>query len=182
MGFKIDLVAVRGLPPQDVHTQLHLFTNGATETEPESDVVAAELPTAWYLLYFNDRSPPDEEKLLALSANAEVLFLSVSETVMTSCAKYWQNGESHWTIDHDCDVDAEHLHTTGTLPDCFNSIAQRLNSLQRENDDADYIFDIPVDVFSHITGFRYDGDFDGYINSFTVLNRLQLNRKWWKLW
>lgn len=72
MGFNVELVAVRGITPNDVYTRLQLEATAHTESEPESPVVAASLASGWLILYFNDRTPPPEGELASLSIDADV--------------------------------------------------------------------------------------------------------------
>lgn len=181
MGFNVDLVAIRGLPATDLHARLKLEPTRNFETEPESAVVGAIMSTGWHIFYFNDRSPPTEAQLAALSTSAEVLFLDVCEAVMVSTAKCWQNGKIRWCILHD---GGDHLQAEGDLPDCFQSISDRLHRCQAfEHDDIDYLFNIPPDVFVEVTGFNYDGNPDGYpVESFVIFGRRNSGRKWWQFW
>lgn len=183
MGFNVDLVAVRGLPAIELHTQLQLETTENSETEPESPVTGATLPSGWEVVYYNDRSPPTEAELAALSNHAEVLFLEVCEMVSASRARYWQNGKMTWSISHDSQHGTDNLEAEGDVPVCFASIADRLRQCQTARGDVDhidYIFNVPADVFAEITGFTYDGNPDGYpVDSFVIFRREKPSRKWW---
>jgi hypothetical protein len=183
MGFNVDLVAVRGLSPSDTHARLQLQATADTESDPESPVVAASLPSGWHILYFNDRAPPAETELASLSMDAEVLFLDICEMVTTSYAKCWENGNLKWRIAHDCQRGRDDLEVIGDVPSCFQPIADRLRQSQASDDDIDYIFNIPAEVFSNITGFPYDGNPNGYpVDTFVILRRLRPDRKWWQIW
>jgi len=152
MGFNVDLMAVRGLAVTDLHARLQLEPTGSSESEPESPLVGATLPSGWHLLYFNDRSPPTEAELAALSASAEVMFLDVCEMATVCTAKCWRNGKRMWRISHDSQHGIDHLEADGDLPECFPSVADRLRKCQTPNGDIDYIFNVPADVFAEITG------------------------------
>ena len=186
MGFNVDLVAVRGLPKTELHARLHLAATANSETEPESPVVGATLPTGWEIVYFNDRSPPTEADLAALSKSAEVLFLDVCEMATICTAKCWHNGTMIWSISHDSQRGTGHLEAKGDVPGCFPSIAGRLGECQAARGDADqidYIFNVPADVFAELTGFTYDGNPDGYpVDSFVIFRREKPSRKWWQFW
>lgn len=181
MGFNIDLTAIRGKTIDEVHSILKLRTTSHIESIPESPVVAAALPTGWYLVYFNDGSPPSVKELARLSGDAETITLHVSETVMSCCAYAWQNGQELWSISHNLEGGgAEDLTHDGSPPECYVAIADRLRKQQQEYGDADYIFDIPVEVVRELTGFRYDGNPSGYpIEEFVVLER-QKRAPWWR--
>lgn len=184
MGFNVDMLATRGKSSDEVHSILKLRTTSMRESEPESPVVAASLPTGWYLIYNNDRSPPSDEELARLSDGAEALTLMVCETVTSSCASAWQNGQWKWTISHDADRGGDDLTHEGAPPDCFADIAGRMRKQQQEDrDGVSYIFGIPVEVFHRLTGFPYDGNPNGYpVEEFIVLERIKPPRPWWRFW
>jgi hypothetical protein len=186
MGFNVDLVAVRGLPATELHARLQLEPTANSESEPESPVVGASLPSGWEIVYFNDRSPPTEAELAVLSGSAEVVFLDVCEMATICTAKCWKSGKILWSISHDSQRGTDHLEAEGEKPGCFPSIADRLRQCQAANGDADridYIFNVPAEVFAAITGFSYDGNPDGFpVDSFVVFRREKPSRKWWHFW
>jgi hypothetical protein len=183
MGFNIGTIAVRGKAIEDIHVALRLRPTEGREPDPESPVAAAMLPSGWYLLYLNDRIYPTSDELHDLSLNGELIFLDICETVMVSCATCWRNGKEIWSIGHDSQRGLDDLEICGDVPECFERISQRLQTLQKEKGDADYVFDIPVDVTCELTGFRYDGNPNGYpVDEFVVLERIQQPRKWWQFW
>jgi len=183
MGFNVGTIAIRGKPIQDIHAALGLRATEACEEDPDAPVVAAMLPSGWYQLYFNDRNYPGSAGLRDLSLEAELVFVDVCETAMASLATYWQNGRQGWSIAHDSQHGLDHLEVSGDKPACFESISHRLRTLQREEGDADYIFDIPIEVVAELTGFRYDGNPNGYpVSEFIVLERIRPARKWWRFW
>jgi len=181
MGFNVGTIAVRGKLTEEVHAALRLSTTERHQQEPEAAVVAAALPSGWYLVYINDRDYPTNDELRELSVNAELIFLDVCETVMVSGAACWKDSKQVWSITHDSQRGLEDLVVQGNTPNCFEQISQRLKMLQNEKGDADYIFDIPVDVTCELTGFRYDGNPNGYpVDEFVVLERIHPTRKWWQ--
>ena len=183
MGFNVDLIAIDRLPAGEILRRFGFLSSSKTEEDPESPVVSAQLPSGWYILYFNDHSIPSESELATISTDADVMLLSVCETVMTSLAVCWTNGIQKWRIAYDCKRSHDNLVAVGDLPDCYQSIVVRLNELQVAKHDADYNFDIPVEMFHEIAGFRYDGNPDGYsVETFFVLQRIKSPRKWWRLW
>ena len=183
MGFNVGTVAIRGKPVDEIHAVLHVRATNKRQQEPEAPVVAAALPSGWYQLYINDRTYPNNDDLRSLSLNAELIFLDVCETAMVSGAACWQNGKEMWSIAHDSWRSHDDLVIQGTAPACLARIVQRLGMLQKDKADADYAFDVPVDVTCDLTGFRYDGNPNGYpVDEFIVLERIQPPRKWWRVW
>jgi hypothetical protein len=55
----------------------------------------------------------------------------------------------------------KHLQTTGDLPEQMESIQERLFAAQEQRKDADYLFDIPIELFASLGGIRYDHDIEG---------------------
>ncbi|MFC1596801.1 hypothetical protein ACFL5Q_02535 [Planctomycetota bacterium] len=183
MGFNVATIAIRGKPLSEIHAQVGVQPTGESDEEPDAPVVGAMLPSGWYLIYFNDRDFPDSHGLSQLSLGAELVLNNVSETVMYSHASGWENGNERWSVTHDAQQGLDHLERTGDVPPSLSAITQRLETLQREKDDADYIFDIPVELVRDITGFRYDGNNGGYpVDEFSTLQRLAPKKKWWQFW
>lgn len=183
MGFNVCTVAVRDQPIEHIHAAFGLRATETREEDPEAAVVAAMLPSGWYQLYLNNRDCPNNDMLRELSLNAELIFVDVCESASTSHASCWRGGKEAWSITHDPQRDPDELRVTGELPTCFEPISRRLRDAQKENGDADYIFDVPIEVTQELTGFRYDGNPSGYpVNDFTVLEPVEPPRRWWQLW
>jgi hypothetical protein len=53
-----------------------------------------------------------------------------------------------------------HLKTTGDPPDQLQSIQKRLFAAQEVSGGVDYIFDIPIELFTSLGGIRYDRDIE----------------------
>ena len=172
MGFRVLLIAVSGTTPAEVHKQLGVVPTQEFEEIAESPITGATLPNGDYLLYINDEDliVPNDEQFARLSKGAKLLACYVNETCMESLATYWKNGKSKWRVHHDAEQGLEHLETAGALPSQFSAIRDRLIAQQRSDREADYIFDIPVELVKELAGFRYDQDIPGAdANPFQVL-------------
>jgi hypothetical protein len=179
MGFNISMAAVRGRAVDEIHAALRLCSTNETESEPESPVVAALLPSGWYLVYFNDRGTPSASDLATLSGSGMAIVLEICEMVTSCKAAGWQDARQRWSISYDAGV----LQAEGDLPDCFEPVKRRLSKQQAKSSDIDHVFNVPGDVVDELIGFRYDGDPDGYpAEDFVVLERIKPNRKWWRPW
>ena len=163
MGFRVQLIAVSGKEPRTVHHDYGVVSTGKREEIPESPVVGAPLPDGAYLLYINDQDKivPDDEVFARLSKVASLIACYANETVMNSYACAWSDGVERWSVFHDAQQDAEHLETSGTLPPEFQPIRDRLFAEQKGDDGADFIFDIPIELFATLGGIRYDHDIPG---------------------
>jgi hypothetical protein len=159
MGFRVALIAVRGINADTLYERYGVRRTGQCEEIAESPVCGATVSTGWQLLYLNDYPRPDSEVLAELSADAELLFCDANETCMSSFATGWENGVEKWIVFHDAQKSLTHLVTDGELPDLYASI--RNTKLREQADaggDVDHVFDVPIDLFAALTGIRYDRD------------------------
>jgi hypothetical protein len=136
---------------------------GKREEIAESPVVGAVMPNGAYLLYINDqdRIVPDEKVFARLSKDASLIACYANETVMNSYACAWANGVERWSVFHDADQGIKHLETSGILPSEMQGIRDRLFAEQEGDDGADFVFDIPIELFAALGGIRYDQDIPG---------------------
>jgi hypothetical protein len=160
MGFRVQLIAVAGKEPRAVQRAFGVTATGRREEIAESPVVGAEMPDGAYLLYINDsgRITPEDEVFARLSEDASLVACYVNETVMESYACAWADGAKRWSVFHDAQQGIKHLETCGALPPEFQAIRDRLFVQQNAEGGADFIFDIPVELFAAVGGIRYDHD------------------------
>lgn len=182
MGFRVTNIFVKGKTASEIQSLLGLEATGESESVPESPVAAAVLPSGWYLLYCNEH-PSDENRVVSLSDGAEVIQLTVNETVMACDAVCWRDGDEVWSITHDAQLGKPDVESSGMLPAEFVGIHARLKKSSEEDPEVDYLFDIPVEVVYALTGFRHDGNPDGYaVEIFEVLRFSRKAAPWWKIW
>jgi hypothetical protein len=163
MGFRVQLIAVTGKEPSAVQRDFGVAATGQREEIAESPVVGAALPNGAYLLYINDpdKIVPEDKVFARLSKGASLVACYANETVMNSYACGWANGVERWSVFHDAQQDIKHLETIGTLPSEFEAIRDRLFEEQEGDDGADFIFDIPIELFAALGGIHYDRDIPG---------------------
>jgi hypothetical protein len=163
MGFRVQLIAVSGKEPRAIQRDCGVVPTGEREEIPESPVVGAALPNGAYLLYINDQDKivPDADVLARLSRGASLIACYANETVMNSYACAWSNGSERWSVFHDAQQGIKHLETSGVLPAELKPIRDRLFAEQEGDDGADFIFDVPIELFVALGGIRYDHDISG---------------------
>ena len=174
MGFHVSWIAVQGRTPAAVRGELGLVETGEREFLPESEVTGAELPSGWYLVFFNDPMPGElkDATLRVLSQDAEVVTCVVEETSMVSLARAYSGGQRTWEVVHDAGQGLEHLATEGDPPTALAGIHGRLLEEARSGAGADYLFDVPAELGKALTGFRHDEDVEGAdADVFAVLER-----------
>jgi hypothetical protein len=77
---------------------------------------------------------------------------------------------------------SESLEVEGEPPPVFSAIRERLTGEQAKRGDADYIFEIPVEVAKSLTGFQHDEDIENAAaEPFEVLVAAKTKR-WWQIW
>lgn len=184
MGFSVTTVAIRGKAVPIIHREFGVKATGQSLPEPpERPVMGAALRNGWYLLYINDRIPTQTGTLRQLSTGAELVVCDVEEHAMVCSCAQWSNGREAWSVVHDSQRGRNHLDTAGSLPAEYPATAEPLLEKHRTQNDADYVFDIPVELFRSLTGFRYDGNPDGYpVAEFEVLTRWASRSRWWQFW
>lgn len=161
MGFRVQLIAVSGKQPAAVQRDYGVVPTGKYEDVPESPVLGARLPSGAYLLFVNDEIEPDNRAYARLSRGAALVACCVNETVMSSYGCGWVNGTERWHVLHNCEQGTTHLEVSGSAPPEFSSIRDRQLQLQADASDADYMFDVPVELFVTLGGMRYDQDIPG---------------------
>lgn len=141
----------------------------------------AILPNGWYLIVANRSDWIEQLDMPALSAEDEVLVAHAEEHVMVSGASLWSGGNEIWCVEHDSQIAQDHLSARGALPSNFAAIEWDMRDRQRDVDDCDYIFDVPVLLAKSICGYRYDED-GPWAEDEEPFERLELARKWWRFW
>ncbi len=177
MGFRVLLIAVTGKTPAEVHERYGVVPTDQHEEIPESPVTSVVLPNGAYLLYINDEIIPNDRVFARLSQDASLNACYANETVMNSYASAWKNGTQQWSVFHDAEQGLTHLETEGTLPSQLTPIQDSMLAKQRDCEDTDYVFDIPIELFAALGGVRYDQDIDGADpEPWQVLNRVSQAR------
>jgi hypothetical protein len=178
MGASLSWLAVRGKTPQTIRAELGLRPAGRREKHPESPVTGAELPGGWYLLVENHRLKNQyvrDSVLEGLSKGCEVITCAVEEHVMCSEAARWGEGVKTWSVIHEAEKGGRDLRTEGEMPPPFALIRDRL--ISEQDGEADYAFDIPVELAESFTGYRHDaaapesgdGAFEVFVSRKSVL-------------
>ena len=160
MGYSLSWCAVRGKEAKVVLDELGLHPTGEREAFAESPLVAAQLPSGWYVIVADhDERFQAEEVRVRLSLRCEMVSCDVEEHVMYSAASGWQNGQMLWSVEHAGSDGLDDLHTEGQLPAVFPDIRARLQAELAENQrDADYLFDVPIELAKALVGYRHDED------------------------
>jgi hypothetical protein len=164
VGYSLSWAAVKGVSLQTICSALSFRLTGRREEIPESDIVAAQLPTGWSVVILNHEIL-EGQKLESLSEGREVVYCLVEEHVMLSSASGLKDGQTLWTVHHNAQRGELHLEVEGTPPRGLERIREVLVAKQKaasgENTGVDYLFDVPLELARDLTGFRHDADIPG---------------------
>jgi hypothetical protein len=179
MGCSLSIVIIRGKETESVLKQANLERTGVRGYVSKSHIVGGVLSSQWYLIIanrFHHRLVRDAT-IAPLSVGCDVITLEIEEHVMVSFAAGWRDGGRLWTVRHDGQNGTSDLGSEGVLPVEFGGIRDTLliKHQQRSGDDAevDYVFEIPIELVSAITGYRYDGDSDPVLEVLSRSGRIQ---------
>jgi hypothetical protein len=167
MGYSIGWLAVQTTDARAVHEALQVSPTMRTDEYFESPIAGVSLASGWLLFVAEDSERLiARERLTKISQNWTCLACLVEEHVMCSSAALWSNGAEVWSVSHDPGQGILHLDTRGSLPDSFASVQESMLREQRTLDaegdgDVDYIFDVPLLIAKHITGFKHDEPMNG---------------------
>jgi hypothetical protein len=188
MGYALTWAAIKGATPEQVHEVLSLQGTGTRTEIAETGLTGATLPDGWYLVT-SDHAPlnlTDKELLAKLSQFGDVIVCDVEEHCMASFSAQWKNGKQLWSLMHDAQSRIDRLDVEGEPPPSFAEIRDRLQAEQiaakARKERVDYIFDIPVEVASSITGYRHDYALpdDWEVTFEALISTRPERRPWWK--
>lgn len=162
MGFSCSWAAVRGHDHAAVLTALGFVDSGLADEARESAVSGAALPGGWYLVFLNEvySRHLSDRAMAALSRAGEVVVAAVQEHAMYTTVAYFQAGARQWSIEHDPAQSPDHLVVEGEPPALFRTIlAEKFAAQGHETHPdrrVDRIFEVPLSLAEHLTGFRHD--------------------------
>ncbi|MBW0150347.1 MAG: hypothetical protein U1A07_18240 [Phenylobacterium sp.] len=82
----------------------------------------------------------------------------MSTVVMYSEARGYEGGQLQWSAIHDPDDEARPLALEGEPPAILAGLEAKALNSQAAEQGVDYVFDVPMQLFAHYTGFVYDED------------------------
>jgi len=159
MGFRICYLATAA-EPKVVAEYFGFAVSGTEEEMPDTTSWVARLTEAPRTILWveNPRfTSKNENKIAAFSEQHDIIACEVDETSMWCSATMWAAGQPKWSISHAGDgEDIFDLTVNGTPPAQFNEIRTTHEKKQREEDDCDQIFEIPLETARTFVNFRHD--------------------------
>jgi hypothetical protein len=184
MGFRVTLLSIPLWSSDAVLRSLGL--NAGDEPDPVNDSpVSGVVNGNGYLVWANnDWLTITNGQLLDASRHGDVLMLRANETIMISEAAKFENGEMVWSVIHDCNEGRDHLVSTGSPPAIWQKIRDDLLAAAAADgdDDVDFIYDAPVVLFHHLSGFRHDEGPDLPFVALKHEHATKAKKPFWKFW
>ena len=175
MGSHISWLAVKGKAPTLIRWELRLLETAGRQDVPEAGILGLELPSKWYLVFFNDPCAPEvgSASLSRLSRGCEVVSCIVEEGSMVSMASGHEDGRQAWSVLHVSSNGLTDIQATGELPKGYHAIRDALLDKQATaTRRVDYVFDLPIQLGEQIVGYRHDGcPGGGELPPYVVLQR-----------
>nr|WP_315469415.1 hypothetical protein [uncultured Undibacterium sp.] len=128
----------------------------------DADISRSVLPDGWVLLFFGRYDHPFSKPKLVkkLSTVGDVMLCKIEEHVMASMVSLYSSGELNWSIEHEAERGIFDLIVSGSPPDSFHKLWERIKAEQiqegGEEADVDLVFDLPILLAQEICGFRHD--------------------------
>lgn len=116
-------------------------------------------PGGWFVVTSErDLDLADDLATAAATTDQMAVGCEMSTIVMYSEAHGYHGGELQWSVTHDPDDEARPLAVEGAPPAILADLEAKALKAQAGEEDVDYVFEVPMQVVGHYTGFVYDED------------------------
>lgn len=158
MGARLNWLAVENAEKAMLLAQLGYVEAGLTSEETDSSLVYAELPGGWHIIVSASMDLDLDKALRGGSAGGLALGGEVEEHVMFSRLRAFRAGAAIWSVTHDPDVDRRGVTLEGEPPPPFAELRRELAAEQEqdEDDEVDYMFDLPPRLGQRLCGYTHD--------------------------
>jgi hypothetical protein len=161
MGLMCSWVAIRTQGKADVLDHLGLAETGkiVEPTERRGLKSAYQNDNGWlYVFAEGDFDWADEARVRDLSQFGLTVGIQAEDKIdmaCTVCAA--KDGRVLWTVSH-INEPGKELTISGEAPAALADIRRKYETLQKEEADADYLWEIPLQLARELTGYRVDED------------------------
>ncbi len=97
-------------------------------------------------------------ELAAATTDQMAVGCEIYSIPMHSYAHGYLGGQLKWSVTHDPDDEARPLSVDGTPPAILADLEAKALKAQAGQDDVDFVFEVPMQLVGHYTGFIYDED------------------------
>jgi hypothetical protein len=162
MGLSCSWVAVKGGKKDEILKKLDLVETGQ-EVDPGCDNPGSPLcyfewPTNWFILVSEDFDWVSREKVFDLSQFGLTLGYNMLENVEAgfSTVLAAENGVVLWRVAHNGNT--AKIEVSGNPPEEYVEVRDQIMRKQEEDEDVNYLLDIPTELAKAVTGYRLDDE------------------------
>lgn len=157
MAYFVEWMGVSGKSPDQAMREMGLQRGAPVQEWDDAPLVGAEMPSGWFLVFFNDSAPVwyTDTALAGLSAGCRVMGGQAGETAMAAITKGFQDGRRTWQMEFDGDPEAP-IACDGDVPPEFHPIYDEARARLAEDPEERSLFEVVNDFGQALTGFRYD--------------------------
>ncbi len=162
MGSSLSWIAVKGRSNEELQQILGFKATGQRGDYGKHPLVGRQLPDGWYILIANtcDDRITKSKTLTQLSKGCQVVACSVEEHVMFSSCAFWNKGKRVWSVKHRGEQSVFDIANSGKLPEGYfllkNELIEKQKAEGGEKADADYVFELPLEMAKQLVGFKHD--------------------------
>ena len=167
MSYRVQWIAVRGRSESEI---LARFGFAKASQGGDDTCIGGELEGGWYVVAVYDDTGrfDDEDEMRDFSRGGAILHCTIIESVTSSFATFYENGEIAWRLSHSGDSDDPYdLQVRGTMPPQFERLRAAAIAAQKQADaeyaqdesagTVDMMFDLPIDLAESVCGFHHIG-------------------------
>jgi len=118
---------------------------------------SSETPSGWLIICAHESDWASHERVSALSAGGRAVGGQMTTVVMYSEGFEYRDGEQRWSVLHYLEDD-KNLDVKGLPPPQFGKICDEAFRKEDEEGEADYVFDVPIDLSAAVCGFHPNED------------------------
>lgn len=184
MGFRVTLLSVQAGDADKILQSLSLTATSEADPENKTPLSGASNGETYIIWGNDDAYRFSDDRLLMASRLGPILMLRANETVMISEAAKFDHGQKQWSLVHDCNEGLDHLAPWGDLPAIWQTIKDDLSAEAAAEDDdvVDFIYDAPVVLFQHLSGFRHDESHELQFVTLSGEHSARVRKPFWKFW
>ncbi len=123
------------------------------------DFACRAFPGGWFVVTsIQGLDLADDLVKAAATTDQMAVGCEMSTIVMYSEAHGYHGGQLQWSVTHDPDDEGHPLAVEGTPPAILADLEAKALKAQAGEDDVDYVFEVPMQLVGHYTGFVYNDE------------------------
>lgn len=154
-------IGVQGAEPDLVLAALGLepVPDAPADYVFSGDFACRTFPGGWFVVTsIQGLDLADDLATAAATTDQMAVGCEMSTIVMWSEAHGYNGGQFQWSVTHNPDDEARPLAVEGAQPAILANFVALAIKAQADEDDVDYVFEVPMKLVGHYTGFVYNDE------------------------